>query len=239
VRRRRGGTAARRHGGTAARRHGGTAVARTIRSIQGVFMKKLAALSLALVAGAASASAIDIQTGTYTGGTNSTTTAADFQSIVEGVVGAPTSVSSYDNLAAAINDGALEATITFDVTSPDTWYFRAGVDFGKGGAMFLDGAQVLDSKNTNMWWNYSYTDATQYLAGSAALSVGVHTLTLYGLEDCCSGNQQAQFRIGDDGTFTSFSNTDGLPAIPEAQNYAMLLAGLGLVATLARRRKQA
>jgi hypothetical protein len=62
-------------------------------------------------------------------------------------------------------------------------------------------------------------------------------LTIYGLEDCCSGNQQTRFEIGN-GSFTSFSNTDGLTAaaVPEAQSDAMLPAGLGLIGTVARRR---
>ena len=195
--------------------------------------KPAAALSLALATGLASASAIQIQTGSYTGA-GSFADAATYQSTVESVVGAPVNVSSYDNLAVDINQGALESTITFDVSTAGTWNFRTGVDFGKGGALYLDGT-VLDFKSTNMWWNFNYSDATQFLAGSADLSAGVHTLTIYGLEDCCSGNQQAQYQIGN-GAFTSFSATD---AVPEAQSYAMLLAGLGLVATIARRRKQA
>ena len=204
-------------------------------------MKKLAALSLALVAGAASASGISVQIGTYLGTTDSSTTAADFQQIVtsDAALSAPmtAAVWSYDDLALPINDSALESTITFYVTPADsgTWSFRAGVDFGKGGALFLDGV-ALDSKNTDMWWNYSYADPTQFLAGQAVLSVGEHQLTLYGLETCCSGGEQTQFKIGN-GSYTSFSSDDGLPAVPESQNYAMLLAGLGLVATLARRRR--
>jgi len=66
------------------------------------------------------------------------------------------------------------------------------------------------------------------------LPAGTHVLTLYGLEDCCSGNEQAQFRIGD-GEFVSLGNHDGLQPVPETQGAALLLAGLVLVGTLARR----
>jgi hypothetical protein len=204
-------------------------------------MKKLAAaLSFGLVAGIASASTIQIQTGSYTGAAPLGSANA-YQSAVDAAVSAAgatdTFVSSYDNLPIAIDNGALKSTITFDVASTATFEFLAGVDFGYGGAVYLDGnAEVF--KSNNMWWNYSYSDPTQYFGFTAEnLGAGVHTLTIYGLEDCCSGNQQAQFKIGN-GSFTSFSNTDGLTAaaVPEAQGYAMLLAGLGLIGTVVRRR---
>ena len=47
---------------------------------------------------------------------------------------------------------------------------------------------------------------------------------------------QVQFSTDGGKTCTSFGAADGMPAVPEAQTYAMLLAGLGPVATLARRR---
>jgi hypothetical protein len=204
-------------------------------------MKKLAAaLSFGLVAGIASASTIEIQTGSYTGAAPLGSASA-YQAAVDAAVGATgatdTFVSSYDNLPIAIDNGALKSTITFDVASSATFEFLAGVDFGNGGAIYLDG-NAADFKGSNMWWAGSYSNPTQYFDITASnLSAGVHTLTIYGLEDCCSGNQQTQFKIGN-GSFTSFSNTDGLSAaaVPEAQSVAMLLAGLGLIGTVARRR---
>ena len=200
-------------------------------------MKKLAAaISLALIAGAASAgSNIHLQTGTYTGA-GLFADPASFQTTVEGVITTSTWAASYDNLPITLNNGALKSTITFDATTGgNDWTFREGVDFGKGGSIYLDGV-LQQSFSNNMWWNGSYTVPGQYFEFTANdLGAGYHTLTTYGLEDCCSGNQQAQFSV-DGGGFTSFGSNDGLPAVPEAQNAAMLLAGLGLVATLARRR---
>jgi hypothetical protein len=202
-------------------------------------MKKLAAaLSFGLVAGIASASTIQIQTGAYTGD-GSFASALDYQAAVDAAVSGPgatsTFVGSYDNLPVSLNSSALEATIDFTASTAGTWEFRTGVDFGLGGAIFLDGVALAYNTN-NMWWGGSYSDPSQFLAGTSTLASGNHTLTIYGIEDCCSGNQQAQYKIGD-GDFTSFSNADGLVAVvPEAQTFAMLLAGLGLVATMARRR---
>jgi hypothetical protein len=196
-------------------------------------MKKFAAaVSLAVVAGAASASGITVQTGS--GFQSNLADAAAYESAVSALVGAPSVLASFDNASFALSNSAFEATITFDVTTPTAFDFRAGVDFGGGGTLVLDGA-ALDTNGNNMWWNNGYSDPSQFLAGGANLSVGVHTLSLYGFEDCCSGNMQVQFST--DGTsYTSFGATDGLPAVPEAPGVAMLLAGLGLVATVARRR---
>ena len=196
-------------------------------------MKKFAAaVSLAIVAGAAGASGITYQTGA--GFEAGLADSAAYQTAVNGLVGAPVVLSSFDNANFALSNSAFEATITFDVGAPATFDFRAGVDLGGGGTLVLDGT-ALDTNGNNMWWNNSYADPSQFLAGSANLSVGVHTLTIYGFEDCCSGNMQVQFSKNG-GAYQSFGATDGLPAVPEAQSVAMLLAGLGLVATVARRR---
>lgn len=111
------------------------------------------------------------------------------------------------------------------------------MDFGQGGAIFVDGV-AKDFKTNDMWWNGSYTDPTQYFDIKLSLNAGNHVVSIYGLEGCCSGGQQAQFKIGD-GNFTSFSSTDNLvAAVPEPETYAMLMAGLGLMGFVARRRKQ-
>lgn len=196
-------------------------------------MKKFAAaVSLAIVAGAASASAITYQTGA--GFQAGLADSAAYQSAVSNLVGAPTALASFDSVNFSLSNSAFEATITFDVTSPTTFDFRAGVDLGGGGTMVLDGT-ALDTHSNNMWWAGSYLNPSQFLAGSSTLGAGVHTLSLYGFEDCCSGNMQVQYSTNG-GSYKSFGATDGLPAIPEAQSFTMLLAGLGLVATMARRR---
>jgi len=197
-------------------------------------MKKFAAaLSLAVVAGAAGASGITFQTGA--GFESGLADSAAYQSAVTSFVGAPVVLSSFDNVNFSLSNSALEATITFYVSTPTAFDFRAGVDFGGGGTMVLDGT-ALDTHANNMWWAGSYSDPSQYFAGAATLGAGAHTLSLYGFEDCCSGSMQAQYSLDGGRTYTSFSSTDALPAVPETQSYAMLLAGLALVATVARRR---
>ena len=69
---------------------------------------------------------------------------------------------------------------------------RVGADFGGGGTLIVDGAQV-QFRNTSMWWGGNYLDPSQYLSGTVTVSAGWHTIDSYGFEDCCDGPQQGQY----------------------------------------------
>lgn len=205
-------------------------------------MKKiLFTLSLALSALGSQASVIQYQTGSYPGAITFAS-GSDYQVAVESAVllSPVVSVASYDSLQPNMtqyNNEAYKATVSFGVSTAGLWEFRSGVDFGWGGAMFLNGASKT-FKTNDMWWNGNYSNPSQFLSFSSVLAVGNYTLTIYGLEYCCSGPQQAQFKAAGSNDFVSFSNQDGLvSAVPEPESYALMLAGLGLIATLVRRRK--
>ena len=216
-------------------------------------MKNLPKIALSLIAvgvfAHANASTITLSTGYSAAAAQ--TSAANYQSVVNAAVATPgagygsTSIASYDNVS---NSGlfgsgsniAFKSVINFGVSAADAgaWSFRSGVDFGKGGALFLDGV-ALDFKSNDMWWAGNYNNGSQFLSGSSALSAGNHTLSIYGLEGCCDGGQQAQFKAGNN-NFVSFGAKDGLiSAVPEPTTYAMLLIGLGLLGFTARRKQEA
>ncbi|GJI94397.1 hypothetical protein RugamoR57_11150 [Duganella caerulea] len=202
---------------------------------------KFAAVALALAAiGNANAAVITFQTGSS--GAGSQLNAQDYRSVVDAAVvgGKSTLLSSYDNVSnnavfgTGNSDIAFKSTIDFGLSAAGTYSFRAGVDFGRGGAVFLDGQAVAVNSN-DMWWNFNYnTPNGAFLIGSQALSAGNHTLTIYGLEGCCDGGQQVQYAAGN-GNFQSFS-ANTLAPVPEPETYAMLLGGLALVGGYARRR---
>lgn len=197
----------------------------------------------------ANASTIVLSTGFSDAGAQ--TSAAAYQAVVDAAIAAPGKaygtalVSSYDKLdnTKLVGSGAnvaFKSSINFGVSAAQAgvWNFRAGVGFGKGGALFLDGV-ALDFKSTEMVGGGNYTNASQYLSASVTLAPGNHTLSIYGVEGCCDGSQQVQFQYGK-GSYTSFGASDGLVSVvPEPSTYAMLLIGLGLLGLTAHRTRTA
>ncbi|WEF35999.1 CCXG family PEP-CTERM protein [Pseudoduganella chitinolytica] len=148
-------------------------------------------------------------------------------------------VNNHDRFGSE-RDLAYHFTVEFDVTAAlaGQWRFRAGVDFGDGGAMMLDGT-VLDYSRDDLWWGGSWA-GPGVLSGSATLTEGRHTLHLYGLDRCCDGNFSAQFSVGA-GPYVTFSNVDGLQpvsSVPEPSALALMAAGAGVLAGARRRRRQ-
>lgn len=214
-----------------------------------VYKLTVVVMSFTLLA-SAHASLIKIETGFSAA--RQQADAAAYKSLVNTAIASPsagygtTFVTSYDNisnrnlfLSGSKTDIAFKSTIDFYVSPENagSWQFRIGVDFGHGGAIFVDDV-AYDFKTNNMWWNGSYKNSSQYLSiNSLNLATGNHTLNLYGLEGCCDGYQQAQFRVGN-GDFTTFSTSDNLTLIPEPKIYTLMLAGLGLIWCTAYRRKE-
>lgn len=121
----------------------------------------------------------------------------------------------------------------------DDFGLRIGPDFGRGGALFLDG-QLLAVRTSDMWWAGSFGQPAQiFQALGLDLDDGAHRLVAYGLEGCCDGAQQGEFRLGASGAWTVFSTTDALQppaAAPEPGSLALLAAALAALAWRSLRR---
>ncbi|SHG75214.1 CCXG family PEP-CTERM protein [Massilia sp. CF038] len=207
-------------------------------------MKKLTILAFAAAAlcGSAQASVIKIETASAT--SPFLGSAAAYLSAVDSALldasYASQLVGSYDSIShQALFGGnsnfAFKSTIQFSLAAATSMAVRAGVDFGFGGAMFIDGVAV-DFKSNDMWWSGNYSNPSQFLAGAGALAAGNHTVTIVGFEGCCDGAQQVQFQQAG-GNWTSFAGTDGLNGVvPEPASIALLLTGVGLIGA-SRRRK--
>jgi hypothetical protein len=207
----------------------------------------VAILSAALV-GPSQASRVTFETAPSTA--DRQTDASAYRTVVEEALVSPAARSStiplFDNASkhsvfgGTTTNIAFHFAIEFEVTpaAAGDWGIRLGVDFGRGGAVFLDGA-ALAHNSSDMWWAGSYADTTQsFQFPSVPLPAGLHTLHVYGLEDCCDGGQQAQFSIAG-GPYRTFGNSDGLLPIPEPRSFALMLAGLGVLGCMVRRRRPA
>jgi hypothetical protein len=111
-----------------------------------------------------------------------------------------------------------------------TWNFRFGVDFGWGGAFYVD-STLVDYRNTDMWWNGSYQFVNQMLSGNVNLTPGLHQFDVYGLEGCCSGTMQGQFRSP---IATAFQTIVGVPEPSTVQLFSLGLALVAIAAFLRR-----
>jgi len=171
--------------------------------------------------------------------------AADYRAAVEAAIAAPDAGYGTAHLPAFENVNnhdvfgsssslAYHFTVDFDVTTAGRWDFRAGVDFGWGGTMLLDETE-LAYRTDDLWWEGAW--GGDVLSGGLVLAPGRHTLHLYGLEPCCDGYFTTQFSVGN-GTYTTFSDNDGLPpAVPEPAMAVLLATGAGVLALYGRHRR--
>lgn len=213
-------------------------------------MNKLGLALLACFALNANASVITVQVATTS--PSAQASAAAYKLAVDAALANPAgykgskSVAVYDNLRVESLFGGLnsnyafESTINFGVTSAQagTWNFRTGVDFGYGGAVFVDGV-ALGFNSHDMWWNGSYGTTNGSLQGALNLAAGNHVMKVYGFEACCDGAMQAQFKAANASAYTTFASTDKLNAVPEPVSLATFGLGAGAIAFIRRRRKQA
>ena len=208
--------------------------------------RTIAVAALCVASSYANASLITVETGMSTALAQKT--GAGYQAVVEAAIAVKTAgygaktVAKFDglnnrSLFGAAQNIATKYTVDFLVSEANagSFSFRFGTDFTYGGAVFIDNALVAYN-NSDMWWNNTYTVASEIFQFTSLLNAGTHTIEIFGLEPCCDGIAQGQFKSAKSTVFTTFSTTDGMnPAIPEPSSIALL--GLGVAGLLASRKK--
>jgi hypothetical protein len=76
-------------------------------------------------------------------------------------------------------------TISFYGLQNATYNFEFGVDFGLGGALFVNGNWIT-SRTDDMWWagDWSSSDVLKFTVDAVA---GLTLIEVYGSEGCCDG----------------------------------------------------
>ncbi len=135
-------------------------------------------------------------------------------------------------------DIAFKFTVDFGISQGQAGSisFKIGPDFGKGGAVFLNG-QLLAASNDDLWWAGNYDAASEVVSlHNIAIGAGNHQLIVYGLEACCDGLQSAQYRLDTSKNWSTLSTSDTLKAVPEPLTAALVLAGLVGMVAMGRKR---
>jgi hypothetical protein len=110
-----------------------------------------------------------------------------------------------------------ESTGTLSVAAPGVYSF--GLDSDDGSTLYIDGALVVSNGGAHGPFTVS---------SPALLSAGLHSFTVNFYEDF-GGPSGVDLILPDGVTITG--------AIPEPETYALMLAGLGVVGAVARRRR--
>ena len=121
------------------------------------------------------------------------------------------------------SSGGYSWTLSFDLTgfNQSTASFSAQWATDNSGVVKLNGAQIGTSSSFSSWSSF---------AASSGFNSGVNTLEFVVTNLASSSGNPTGLRV------EFLSST--VAAVPEPETYAMLLAGLGLMGTIARRRKQ-
>lgn len=90
-----------------------------------------------------------------------------------------------------MRDVSYQVTVEFDNHIGSNWHFNFGVDFGWGGAIYMDG-HLQRQYAGDIWWSVNENHAN-YLGFGDFVPQGRHTLTVYGAEGCCDGASRIKF----------------------------------------------
>jgi hypothetical protein len=157
------------------------------------------------------------------------------------------SLSAFDDLKVASTGSKKDVFLYFianfsigEDAATNDWGFRAGLDAGHGGALYLDG-NLLDVKSDDLWWKHNWNNSSEILSATGLnLSVGNHVLEMFWAESCCHGSADAQFSLNGNWDILSTNNlnTVSLSAVTTVPvPMAVWLFASGIIAIFGVQRK--
>lgn len=84
-----------------------------------------------------------------------------------------------------------------------TWGIRVGPDYGRGGALYVNGVAISEKWTNNLWWANNWLNTAQLLQGNVNLTAGRHYIVVYGAEDGADG--AASIELDPPGVATTWS----------------------------------
>lgn len=132
------------------------------------------------------------------------------------------------------------------VGAPGFWStgFSSGLDLALGGSNTSQNMTAPASYQAFTFWG-QYTESVYQIGGSATFSITLGNVSVgqntVGISSYYGGWTPPQEYVNNQyGNYTTFtaSAVSAVAVVPEPETYAMLLAGLGLVGAVARRRRQ-
>lgn len=147
-------------------------------------------------------------------------------------------ISNYTNIGSNSLCGSGNSNLAYltefsfsfaDTTNVD---FRAGMDWGRGGAVIVDG-NVESIRTDDIWWSYNWNNS-DVIETNLTLGGGSHMLQWIGFEGCCNGLSSIQFRV-EGGNWqalseANFSSYEGTPsAVPVPPVLALFALGFALM----------
>ncbi|MGB0721076.1 MAG: CCXG family PEP-CTERM protein [Gammaproteobacteria bacterium] len=120
-------------------------------------------------------------------------------------------------------------SLEVDLAAATVLEFELGTDWGRGGALLVDGA-VHTITSDDIWWGYDWNNA-DVINSVLSLSGGVHTLEWIGFESCCNGARSLRYSADggqwQDLTAANFSSLEAVSStVPTAAVWGLMLGGL-------------
>ena len=156
-----------------------------------------------------------------------------------GQVDSSTSLDKFDRVFSG-NYTFSHLVIDIDMKEKSTWTLEAGLDAGLGAQVYIDDVSVFKD-NSNFWWSYNWNHPDVIRLEDIELTLGVHKIELFWLENCCNGYNSVRFtdQSRDVTSLLSLGAIElaqGKTSVPEPHMHVVM--GLALLLFGCRLRKQ-